>query len=344
MDNIDHNVSATSAQKHFHGTGISLFQHPDETTKENIITVNTTSKSNIIGKPQLPEYYLDIAPVAKGIVLRPIRTTNAEDGDIVHVPLEESEAWLKQTELLANKDDQPELSTRTSWSAFHEDQKSSLPRLKCLSALMPLIDENISSLAMVKHTMKVVKRAVDSLHKDQIPVITGDQPVYALGKQVQWHFPDYYGEDKFVFMMGGLHIEKATLSMIGDWLEESGWSDLITAAQVFTFGTSEALLSAFHVKKSRYAHQSLREGKLGQIIPWTFALDHVHYAYWLPVFLQDLNSRHPNVYQEFLSGKFTVQKTSRKFSSMATDQAHEPNNKLVMEEGGVIGILPSPLR
>eukprot|EP00112_Aurelia_sp_Birch-Aquarium-sp1_P003386 Seg1379.3 transcript_id=Seg1379.3/GoldUCD/mRNA.D3Y31 product="hypothetical protein" protein_id=Seg1379.3/GoldUCD/D3Y31 len=49
-----------------------------------------------------------------------------------------------------------------------------------------------------------------------------------------------------------------------------------------------------------------------------------------------------NVYQEFLSGKFTVQKTSRKFSSMATDLAHEQNNKLFKEEGGVIGILQSP--
>ena len=410
IDNIDHNVSATSAQKHFHGTGISLFQHPDETTEENVITVNTTSKSKIIGKPQLPEYYLDIAPVAKGSVLRPITTINAENGDMVHVPLKESEAWLKQTELLANKDVEPELSTRTSWSAFHEDQKSSLPRPKCLSALMPLIDENINSLAMVKHTMKVTKRAVDSLNKNQIPVITADQPVYALGKQVQWLFPHYYGEDKFVIMMGGLHIEMATLSMIGDWLEGSGWSDLITTAQVFTSGTSEALLSAFHVKKSRYAHQvsvaalhlllktayekrqtaeseesfdswvdsarkksaqfeyafvtyelellllmfvkSIRVADfkmfcdaLEQIIPWMFALDHVHYARWLPVFLQDLkelSTRHPDVYQEFLSGKFTVQKTNRKFSSMATDQAHEQNNKLVKEEGGAIGILQSP--
>ena len=124
----------------------------------------------------MPEYYLDVAPVAKGSVHRPFTTINAENGDIVHVPLKENEAWLKQTELLANKDDEPELSTRTSWFAFHEDQKSSLPRPKCLSALMPLIDESINSLAMVKHTMKVTKRAVDGLNKNQIPVITADQP------------------------------------------------------------------------------------------------------------------------------------------------------------------------
>ena len=30
IDNIDHNVTATSAQQLFHGTSISLFQHPDQ--------------------------------------------------------------------------------------------------------------------------------------------------------------------------------------------------------------------------------------------------------------------------------------------------------------------------
>ena len=29
-------------------------------------------------------------------------------------------------------------------------------------------------------------------------VIAADQPIYALAKQIQWHWPDSYGEDKFV--------------------------------------------------------------------------------------------------------------------------------------------------
>ncbi len=30
VDNIDHNTSSTTATSSFHGTGISLFQHPNE--------------------------------------------------------------------------------------------------------------------------------------------------------------------------------------------------------------------------------------------------------------------------------------------------------------------------
>ena len=49
-------------------------------------------------------------------------------------------------------------------------------------------------------------------------------------------------------MMGGLHIEMATLNMIGDWLEGSEWSELLVSAQIHTSGTADALLSAGHVK------------------------------------------------------------------------------------------------
>ena len=39
----------------------------------------------------------------------------------------------------------------------------------------------------------------------------------------QWNWPDTYGGDKFVTIPGGLHIEMATLSTLGNWLEDSGW-------------------------------------------------------------------------------------------------------------------------
>ena len=42
-----------------------------------------------------------------------------------------------------------------------------------------------------------------------------------------------------------------------------------------------------------------------------------------------------------MKGHFTVTKSYQKFSSIAEDQAHEQNNKLVMIEGGVVDILDS---
>ena len=55
-------------------------------------------------------------------------------------------------------------------------------------------------------------------------------------------------------MMGPLHIEMATSSMIGDWLEGSGWIEMLTKSGMQTPGRAESLLSG-NPKRSRYAHQ-----------------------------------------------------------------------------------------
>ncbi|CAB3989008.1 Hypothetical predicted protein [Paramuricea clavata] len=53
--------------------------------------------------------------------------------------------------------------------------------------------------------------------------MAADQPLYTLAKQLQWEWPEQYGEDKFVIMFGGLHIELAALRSIGTILQDSGW-------------------------------------------------------------------------------------------------------------------------
>ena len=58
----------------------------------------------------------------------------------------------------------------------------------------------------------MIKSAVDYLNSKQTPVITFDQPLYALVKQVQWN--------KYVVKCDGLYIETAALKTLGDWVRE----------------------------------------------------------------------------------------------------------------------------
>lgn len=51
-----------------------------------------------------------------------------------------------------------------------------------------------------------------------------------------------------------------------------------------------------------------------------------------------LPSTHPTVALEFKNGQFVVQKSSKSFSSIPIDQAHEQNNKCVKGDGGAIGL------
>ncbi len=54
------------------------------------------------------------------------------------------------------------------------------------------------TVAMIRHSMDVIKSAVEHLNVGQTPVITFDQPLYALAKQIQWKWSEKYGEDTLV--------------------------------------------------------------------------------------------------------------------------------------------------
>ena len=61
-----------------------------------------------------------------------------------------------------------------------------------------------------------------------------DQPLFATAKENQWLFPDTYGEDFVVVLLGGLHLEKAALKMIVHLLKGTGWVEVISfVANVF---------------------------------------------------------------------------------------------------------------
>jgi hypothetical protein len=73
---------------------------------------------------------------------------------------------------------------------------------------------------------------------------------------MQWSFPDIFGEDKFVVMLGGLHIEMALWSTMGDLLLGSGWPETLNEARlVKTQAAATAFLKASNPMRTRYAHQ-----------------------------------------------------------------------------------------
>ena len=99
--------------------------------------------------------------------------------------------------------------------------------------------------------------------------------------------------------------------------------------------------------------RSLRSGNfemfvevLDKFFPWMFSLNHTHYARSLPVYIQTLkklSDQHPEVYEEFKKGLFTVQNTQQLFSRISDDQAHEQNNKVIKGSGAAIGPFDSPI-
>ena len=50
---------------------------------------------------------------------------------------------------------------------------------------------------MMRHSMDIIKQATLQVNPGQTPVLTADQPLDTICKQIQWTWPADYGEDNF---------------------------------------------------------------------------------------------------------------------------------------------------
>lgn len=101
------------------------------------------------------------------------------------------------------------------------------------------------------------------------------------------------------------------------------------------------LLRATFVRSIRTSNFGLYLQALKSMAPWFFALNHTNYARWVPVHIRDMEILPivaPEVHRAFCSGKFTVKKSKARFSSIALDQGHEQENKVVKSTGGAVGL------
>ncbi len=136
-----------------------------------------------------------------------------------------------------------------SWAAFNASTTHPLADPPTVVALMPLFVESAHNVAMILHAMNVVKSSTEHLNSGQVPVIAMDQPLFAIAKTIQWNFPATHGEDKFMIIFGGLHIEMALFRTVGDWLQGSGWTEAIQTAGIATPGVADSLIKVSHLKK-----------------------------------------------------------------------------------------------
>ena len=261
VDNIDHNPSSTSAQSSFHGTGISIFQHPDADhvgADQEQIQLATSSRKIT----KLPDDYTLVPAVVANKNPSLPEVANLQKPETV-VNLEPELQWcqhvyntLSEAENLDHLHEEPSESDtqNVSWAAYHANLQSEECKTS-ISALLPLFPDDSKSVAMIKHAMDVVKRAVNVVNPGQTPVIACDQPLYKIAKDIQWTWPETHGEDCYVVMLGGLHIKMTLLKCLGDLLDGCGWTSALIQAEIANPGTADSFLKASHVKKTARAHQ-----------------------------------------------------------------------------------------
>ena len=68
---------------------------------------------------------------------------------------------------------------------------------------------------MIHHAMLLIQQQTKDLNPGQTPVMTADQPLFALAKEIQWLKPDVFGENKLLVLVGDFHTEVTFMTYLG---------------------------------------------------------------------------------------------------------------------------------
>lgn len=253
IDNADHNPSSNTSVESFHGTSLSLFQNiTDDSTESRVPelghTINTKrNKRNI--DHELPEYYTNIVPLILPSVDVYIPKVSLESScSNIGQHIEKEKEWLEHASTAINMDiDTVKAASNLSWPAYHSSQLQEKKNMPFVNAILPIFKEQAASAAMIRHGMEVIKKAVDHVNPGQAILIAMDLPLFAIGKHIQWAYPDKYGEDKYFLTLGDLHIEQMFYAMLDKYFDGSGFVEILEQVRVNPYGIAK-------IKRTRNAH------------------------------------------------------------------------------------------
>ena len=249
LHNIDHDPSSTSAEGSFHSTSIIIIQCPtlQNHCEERILSFKLRCSE---GNNKLPDYYT-IVPVVS------IKQTSSSVPEIdipdhiyaMNAELQKEFSWTVHGINIIK-----EAKETILWAGSHASFQEHSIAANAIIVTLPLFMEKADSPAMVKHGMNMIKNITSFLNPSQTPVLAADCPIFAQCKYILWKWPEEFGEKLFV-MFGGLHIEKAFWTIIGDILTPSGWTNALSDATVSTTGKADSDLKSSHITRTRKDHQ-----------------------------------------------------------------------------------------
>ena len=146
-------------------------------------------------------------------------------------------------------------SQNHAWSSYHASQKRGSINICGVDTILPSITENVHTLATQYHCMNIISKTISVINPNQTPVDTCDQPVYALTKQMQWRYPELFGNSKYFSLFGGLHIEKALLIVHGEFIKGSGLDKLLGQSNLSITGMENTVVNVADIKRCRYGLQ-----------------------------------------------------------------------------------------
>jgi hypothetical protein len=79
-------------------------------------------------------------------------------------------------------------SINIMWAAHHAEVSIQESQPMPISAMLPIFRHSADTVAMIRLSLTVIRNALHKVNSEQVPVVTSDQPLYALAKQIHWHW------------------------------------------------------------------------------------------------------------------------------------------------------------
>ncbi len=68
----------------------------------------------------------------------------------------------------------------TSWSTYHADAQNAIIPPAAMDDLLPLFTNTDHSVAVLRHSVDIIKAAVQYVNPDQVPIPTADHPDFVI--------------------------------------------------------------------------------------------------------------------------------------------------------------------
>ena len=161
VDNIDHDPQSTSALTSFHGTGISILQHPTYDGEGTAIEIESASECKTRKVDELPSYFTDVHPYNVNLACIKLPHTNitgiSNESTLVNQLSNPDKIWLEHVTEAINQSKKSQ-NVPITWSAYNAEQSrihnSSIVLTK--TGLLPLFREPAHSAAMMKHAVDMI--------------------------------------------------------------------------------------------------------------------------------------------------------------------------------------------
>ena len=265
-DNLDKNSRSVDGKGHFHGTAVSVLQFPTQdcsgiTRMKDKFSELSQDELNFKSCEALDEF-LNVQSIETKTDLQfsfsgELQSVDLEDNlkKELETQLNEETKWLVNA-IECMREEANEVKY-ASWTSFHTSKnRNKSENIPTIHVNLPLLDYKSSEIELQYHLMATAVKYTRFLNPGQVAVGCSDQPLYAIKRTIQWMYPDVFGNTYFAFM-GGLHIEQAALTCIGQLVTGTGIENIISAAALDTVGLVSAVCDVNNIKKARYTIQVL---------------------------------------------------------------------------------------